>query len=343
MTDLPATDEELRALVGRETFEAALERITRKAIAVTQERVIAAMAALVEPGAEDRALALFEGVMNHPEADLATAPALIMAAIEEVPNWGDNTALVTAHCHAYVLHNDVPDLLKRLSQAEGERDRLKDVEGDYSAFKLTAWSAEHSLKKQLAEMTEGMVWADTNRTFQIDRAEKAESELAQAQALAAAAEGEMLAGWLEMTGCRDAADLQDMAAIGRSVMERTVSVIEHGPLKGWAPADDPAEIVCDLANAVVDAEALAQSHKDRADRLACEVARIKDVLTGQTAAFNDAANKHLQATARADRLAGALTRIRDYDDPTGDAGWHDRIRQEIARSALTNPQEDRHG
>lgn len=55
---------------------------------------------------------------------------------------------------------------------------------------------------------------------------------------------------LEMTGCRDAADLQDMANVGRALMERMADVAEHGPLKGWAPADCPTEIVTDLANEV---------------------------------------------------------------------------------------------
>lgn len=55
---------------------------------------------------------------------------------------------------------------------------------------------------------------------------------------------------LEMTGCRDAADLQDMANVGKALMERMADVVEHGPLKGWMPADCPTEVVTDLANEV---------------------------------------------------------------------------------------------
>lgn len=62
-----------------------------------------------------------------------------------------------------------------------------------------------------------------------------------------------LAEALTMTGCRDVADLIDMANVGRSMMDRMVEVTSDGPLKGWAPADDPAEIVTDLRNALDDA------------------------------------------------------------------------------------------
>lgn len=58
---------------------------------------------------------------------------------------------------------------------------------------------------------------------------------------------------LTMTGCRDVADLIDMANVGRSMMDRMAEATAEGPLKGWAPADDPAEIVTDLKNALDDA------------------------------------------------------------------------------------------
>lgn len=57
---------------------------------------------------------------------------------------------------------------------------------------------------------------------------------------------------LEMTGCRDEADLQDMANVGKALMERVADVVEHGPLKGWSPADCPTELVTDLANELVE-------------------------------------------------------------------------------------------
>lgn len=59
---------------------------------------------------------------------------------------------------------------------------------------------------------------------------------------------------LTMTGCKDLADLIDMANVGRSTMDRMADVIEHGPLKGWSPADDPSEIITDLANALDEAQ-----------------------------------------------------------------------------------------
>lgn len=60
---------------------------------------------------------------------------------------------------------------------------------------------------------------------------------------------------LTMTGCKDAADLQDMANVGNSMMERMSDVIlSEGSFKGWSPADDPAEIVTDLWNAVEEAQ-----------------------------------------------------------------------------------------
>lgn len=66
-------------------------------------------------------------------------------------------------------------------------------------------------------------------------------------------EGE-LANALTMTGCKSEEDLIDMANVGQSLMERIGSVVETpGPFHGWAPADDPAEIVFDLLNALEEA------------------------------------------------------------------------------------------
>jgi hypothetical protein len=54
---------------------------------------------------------------------------------------------------------------------------------------------------------------------------------------------------LEMTGCKDAAELIDMANVGKSLLERIADLTKaEGPFKGWMPADDPAEIVFDLVN-----------------------------------------------------------------------------------------------
>lgn len=54
---------------------------------------------------------------------------------------------------------------------------------------------------------------------------------------------------LTMTGCRDAADLQDMANVGNSLLNAIAACdYEGSPLKGWSPAEDPAEVVTDLVN-----------------------------------------------------------------------------------------------
>lgn len=67
------------------------------------------------------------------------------------------------------------------------------------------------------------------------------------------AERSSFANALEMTGCTSEEELIDMANVGRSTMDRMAEVVENGPLKGWSPADDPAEIITDLANKLDDA------------------------------------------------------------------------------------------
>lgn len=60
------------------------------------------------------------------ENTLAQLPALIMANIEDVPEWQDSAALVTAHCHARVLHEDI---VAALSLQNGESSNAKPGEG----------------------------------------------------------------------------------------------------------------------------------------------------------------------------------------------------------------------
>lgn len=68
------------------------------------------------------------------------------------------------------------------------------------------------------------------------------------------AEGGELADVLVMTACKDRAELEDMANIGRSFMERMGMVIEcPGAFHRWSPADDPTELVTDLFNALEEA------------------------------------------------------------------------------------------
>ena len=46
-----------------------------------------------------------------------------------------------------------------------------------------------------------------------------------------------------------------MANIGRSFMESLeyVTLKQDGPFKGWTPAEDPAELVVDMLNALEEA------------------------------------------------------------------------------------------
>lgn len=97
---------------------------------------------------------------------------------------------------------------------------------------------------------------------------------------------------LVMTGCRDRAELIDMATVGKSLLERIAEHTKDGPLKGWAPADDPAEIVCDALNRLGDAE------KARDDLLARELS-----IDGHMTALQE---KVAAITAERDALRAAL-------------------------------------
>jgi len=70
-------------------------------------------------------------------------------------------------------------------------------------------------------------------------------------------EGEgTLANALTMTGCYNEDDLIDKANVGQSLITQIACLVETpGPFHGWAPADDPAEIVFDLANALARSKA----------------------------------------------------------------------------------------
>jgi len=54
-----------------------------------------------------------------------------------------------------------------------------------------------------------------------------------------------------------AEEIDDMANVGRSLMDRIASVVvASGPFKGWHPADCPSEIVTDMANYIAEASEL---------------------------------------------------------------------------------------
>ncbi|SEH22536.1 hypothetical protein [Rhizobium sp. NFR12] len=65
-----------------------------------------------------------------------------------------------------------------------------------------------------------------------------------------------IASALAETGCSDYADLVDMALVGTSLISTIDSVTRDGILKGWSPADDPAEIVFDLINMIEERRSL---------------------------------------------------------------------------------------
>lgn len=114
------------------------------------------------------------------------------------------------------------------------------------------------------------------------------------------AEGRMTEA-LTMTGSKDLADLIDMANIGRSMMERMAQVTESGPMRGWSPADDPAEIVTDLANRLDDALHDYGNAESEAKGLEADVADLT-----------------ARAEASEQREAGlreALGRIKEISDP----------------------------
>lgn len=48
--------------------------------------------------------------------------------------------------------------------------------------------------------------------------------------------------------------LEDMAAVGESLLEAIADNSEGPPLENWAPADGPAEVVVDLLNWLADAQ-----------------------------------------------------------------------------------------
>lgn len=119
-------------------------------------------------------------------------------------------------------------------------------------------------------------------------------------------------------------EAEDMAAVGRSLMDRIESfAYEGGPLDGWAPAEDPAEIVTDLLNMLDEARTEIAFTTDLAGIIA-----MRDVLAErkrQIAAGYDAAHDDTHAAgdlicaewgARA-RMAGAV----EWIDTRGHQGW----------------------
>jgi hypothetical protein len=71
---------------------------------------------------------------------------------------------------------------------------------------------------------------------------------------------------------------EDMAAVGRALMEAIHDNREHPALAGWMPMDSPVEIVVDLLNELDEAKAalLSTSSAERGMREALELVRMSN-------------------------------------------------------------------
>ena len=63
--------------------------------------------------------------------------------------------------------------------------------------------------------------------------------------------------WKEQGYTSPEEEIDDMARVGRALVERIASITKDGPFKGWSPMDCPSEIVTDLINHIEDS-AIAQ-------------------------------------------------------------------------------------
>jgi hypothetical protein len=73
---------------------------------------------------------------------------------------------------------------------------------------------------------------------------------------ASSSENSDLKAAIELAGCKDLEDLVDMATIGNHLMSTISEYVQlEGPLKDWAPAENPIEIVGDLYDMLVEAQA----------------------------------------------------------------------------------------
>lgn len=88
--------------------------------------------------------------LSRPD-ELAQLPALIMANIEDVPNWIESVPLATAHAHAYVLHNDLPATLSKAAEYAEDIGRLRaGLEAAEKALQIIAWEgADSATSKQI--------------------------------------------------------------------------------------------------------------------------------------------------------------------------------------------------
>lgn len=76
-------------------------------------------------------------------------------------------------------------------------------------------------------------------------------------------------------------DTEDMAAVGRALMDAIESFSDEPPLKGWAPAQCPSEIVGDLVNMLEEAtqpdrEAIIEECAAVCEKIAAEYGAISD-------------------------------------------------------------------
>jgi hypothetical protein len=102
--------------------------------------------------------------------------------------------------------------------------------------------------------------------------------------------------WQEQGYTSPAAEVADMANVGRALIERIGTETKSGPLEGWMPADCPTEIVTDLLNRLEDAtptpvvpEGLRELSEAATPTLASgnvSVKAVADLLAGGAAQLN---------------------------------------------------------
>jgi hypothetical protein len=90
--------------------------------------------------------------------------------------------------------------------------------------------------------------------------------------------------WRELGYMSAAAEIEDMANVGRDLIERIGEVVGcEGPMKGWTPADCPTEIVFDMLNMLTDdpttvrARALEEALRGIKEQAECRIDDGKDM------------------------------------------------------------------
>jgi len=106
----------------------------------------------------------------------------------------------------------------------------------------------------------------------------------------------------------------DMANVGRALMEALRDHAGSPHLKGWAPADCPSEIVGDMLNMLDERDATLAERDAENERLDAERAGLQAEVHGYKEIYGELEDKADTLRANADALAGALDAIHDLLD-----------------------------